>query len=121
MKERARAVESPRPAPRPARVLAPERQPAVAAGPVRASGAAPIQAQGNARVARLVRTAEQAREVDRKTSQPSPASATTLAGGGAAEFAVAAPGVAVMAGSGRPALAHLLSPDHLRVLLRRPG
>jgi hypothetical protein len=104
-KERARAVESPRPAPRPARVLAPERQPAIAAGPVRAPGAVPIQAQGNARVARLVRTAEQARDVDRKTSQPSPASATTLAGGGAAELAVAAPGVAAMAGSGQPALA----------------
>ena len=42
MKERARAVESPRPAPRPARVLAPERQPTIAAGPVRAPRAVPL-------------------------------------------------------------------------------
>lgn len=40
VKERVRAVESPRPALRPARVLAPERQPAVPTGPLRAPGAA---------------------------------------------------------------------------------
>jgi hypothetical protein len=121
VKERARAVESPRPAARPARVLAPERQRAVAAGPVRAPGEVQIQAQGNARVARLVRSGEQGREVDRKTSQPNPASATTSAGRGAAELAVAAPGVAAMAGSGRPALARPDVPGSPAGLAAPPG
>ena len=124
VKERARAVESPRPAPRPTRVLAPERQPAVPAGPLRAPGAvsaaplaeqekgivppaaAPLMpglseasappparrdlrpaatalaqapAQGNARLARRIRTGDQGPTADHGLSQPGQAAAAAPA------------------------------------------